>query len=282
MTKPSPQQQTVDYYQTFESRVGYKMVLGGAKHFGYYPPGVKHLSMRSALRIMEDEIGRAVGLEPGAKILDAGSGMGRVATYLAKNFGYQVEGIDLLDFNVAEAKRFAAKHGVSDAARFQIGDYGHLPYPDNSFDAVYTIETFVHAPDFRAVYAEFKRVLKPGGRLVQHEYTLSPPAQMTAAERESFRSVTEASAMHALPEFTHGSFPGHLSAAGFENPRVIDLTDRIEPMVRRFHHLAWLPYHLRRLTAADPKRYVNVQASVEWYRHYKHFRYVEITASKPG
>ncbi len=280
MAIPSAKQRIVDYYHTRESLWGYPLVLGGAKHFGYYPPEVRGLSMRQALRVMEEVMGRTIGLPPGSWVLDAGSGMGRVATYLAKHFDYDMEGIDLLDFNVAESKRFAAKHGVAGRTKFQIGDYSKLPFPDNSLDAVYTIETFVHAPDFRATLAEFRRVLKPGGRLVHFEYTITPLGEMEPEAARVYRAVIDGTAMFALTEFTHDSFPGHLTSAGFSEPTSTDITDRMMPMWRRFSQLATVPYAILRRTGVSESRYINSMSGVEWYRHRRHFRYNIVTARK--
>jgi ubiquinone/menaquinone biosynthesis C-methylase UbiE len=276
-----PKQRIIDYYHTRESLWGYPLVLGGAKHFGYYPPEVAGLSMRQALRIMEDVMGRTIGLPPSAKVLDAGSGMGRVAVYLAKHFGYQVEGIDLLEFNVNEARRFSKRSNAGGRTNFHAGDYSRLPFADRTFDAVYTMETLVHAPDFRATLAEFRRVLKPGGRLVLFEYTITPYADMEPGARRSYQAVIEGTAMHALPEFAHDSFPGHLSASGFTNPVVIDATDRMLPMWRRFNQLAMVPYTVLKRTGVHQSRYINTVFSIEWFRYRQHFRYNLVTARKP-
>jgi SAM-dependent methyltransferase len=277
----SPKQRIIDYYRGRESLWGYPLVLGGAKHLGYYPPQVQGLSMRQALRIMEDVMGRTVGLPSGSRVLDAGSGMGRVATYLAKHFGYRVEGIDLLDFNVLEAKRYAAKYGVNGLTNFQVGDYTELPFENNSLDAVYTIETFVHTPDVMGSHREFLRVLKPGGKLVHFEYSITPLQEMTQEARASYHDVIEGSAMHALPHLVHGSYPGHLAAAGFEGVVVADVTDRIAPIWRRFNQLATLPYSVLIRTNVPRHKYANTIAAVEWYRHWQHFRYNIVTARRP-
>lgn len=47
-----------------------------------------------------------------------------------------------------------------------------MPFPDNSFDAVYAIEATVHAPSLALVYAEIFRVLKPGGRFGVYEWVM--------------------------------------------------------------------------------------------------------------
>jgi sterol 24-C-methyltransferase len=49
----------------------------------------------------------------------------------------------------------------------------HIPFPDNSFDAVYAIEATVHAPSLQGVYSEIFRVLKPGGVFGVYEWLMT-------------------------------------------------------------------------------------------------------------
>ena len=108
---------------------------------------------------------RLAGAEPGAAILDAPCGFGRHAVVLAWE-GYRVDGIDLSEVQLAEARRRA---GEGEWPRFRQGDFRELPYEDGSFDVVLNLFTSLgyagDAEDRRAV-REFRRVLRPGGRLV--------------------------------------------------------------------------------------------------------------------
>lgn len=250
-------------------------MLGGTKHFGYYPPGAG-ISMKQSMRNMEQQMGLALNLKPGAKVLDAGCGEGFVARYLSKHFSLEVEGVDILDFNIARAKR--RSQGM-DRVRFKLMDYAKLSYTNGSFDGLYTMETLVHAPDFTAALREFHRVLKPGGRLVLFEYSLPPQKQLAPHKREIFRQIIEGSGMWSLPYFEHGSFPAHLAAAGFSDIKVKDITARMLPMAKRFHQLAWLPYQLVKLLGSQ-KHFTNTLSGVELWRHRKDFRYNIITARK--
>lgn len=91
--------------------------------------------------------------------LDAACGTGRHAAHLAK-LGHDVIGVDsspeMLD--VARAK--------VPSGRFLLGELASLPVPDGRADVVVCALALSHVPDLRPVFAEFARVLRPGGQLV--------------------------------------------------------------------------------------------------------------------
>ena len=66
----------VGYDRSPESRLAYRLLLGGTKHFGWCPEGAGRLSMTAAIRRVEDELGRTLALPPGSRVLDAGCGEG--------------------------------------------------------------------------------------------------------------------------------------------------------------------------------------------------------------
>jgi ubiquinone/menaquinone biosynthesis C-methylase UbiE len=76
------------------------------------------------------------------------------------------EGIDLTEAMLKRAERRAAASG-SDNYRLRIGDAYDLDFPDESFDVLVNNYMFDLLPqqDFATVLDEFKRVLRPGGRL---------------------------------------------------------------------------------------------------------------------
>jgi sterol 24-C-methyltransferase len=279
MDPGSPQRQVVDYYRRLESRVTYALLLGGTRHFGWYPPGSEGLPMRVALRLMEDRLGRALDLPAGALVLDAGCGRGAVALHLAAAFGLQVEGVDILAGDVRRAARDAVRHGGQGRARFQVMDYHRLRFPDGHFDGAYTMETLVHAADSQAVLRELHRVLKPGGRLALFEYSIAPRERLTARQRRLFDAIAAGSAMHGLPGFVHGRFPALLHATGFADVEVQDASERMRPMLRRLARLLWLPYQLSRPFGMQ-RRLVNAMAAVEADRHPAVWRYNLVTAAR--
>ncbi len=271
----------VAYYRSIESRFGYR-VLKGVKHFGYYPSDKPDISMSHAQMLMNAQLALRLDLPNGSKVLDAGCGEGNVALYMAKNHGMNVEGIDLLDFNVTNAKKTALSQGITDMTKFQVGTYMNLPFADNYFDAVYTMETLVHAPDYKKALTEFYRVLKPGGKLVLFEYTIIAdndvkPLQQKAIKR--IKQINRVAAMPAFNEFTFGSMPAKLSAAGFKKAATTDITPRMLPLLKKFHDKAKFIYIMSRLLHLE-NHLINGMSAVEFYENQDLWKYEISTAIK--
>lgn len=65
-----------------------------------------------------------------------------------------------------EIGREAARKDNIENMSFVLGDVVELPFPDNSFDIVFSRLAFHHFPEIEKPFLEMKRVLKPGGRLI--------------------------------------------------------------------------------------------------------------------
>lgn len=102
---------------------------------------------------------RRLGGEP--RLLDFGSGSGFYALSFAK-IGYRVEGFDISEESVAQARRAAEKYGLADRVSFRVGVAEQLDYDDGSFDVVVGID-ILHHVEIGAAIREARRVLKPGG-----------------------------------------------------------------------------------------------------------------------
>jgi sarcosine/dimethylglycine N-methyltransferase len=116
-----------------------------------------------------EQLAQIAGIERGATILDAGSGLGGPSRYLASTYGCRVIGVDLTPSFVAVAQLLAQRTGLNTLVSYQIGDLLALPFPDSCFDAVWTQHVVMNIPDRERVYREFRRVLKPGGKLAFYD-----------------------------------------------------------------------------------------------------------------
>src|SRR5215207_621802 len=103
-------------------------------------------------------------LAPWARVLEAGSGPGRLAIKLAELApDIQVTGVDVTPEMVEKANSLATNSGVADRVEFRVGDVASLPFPDASFDVVVSTFSLHHWPNPAKGLEEIYRVLRPGG-----------------------------------------------------------------------------------------------------------------------
>jgi arsenite methyltransferase len=116
------------------------------------------------LRLTE-ELASLLGLAPGKTVLDAASGKGTTALFLAETFGCNVVAVDLSEKNIQDASEAAAARNLGHLVEFRLADAEALPFEDVSLDAILCECAFCTFPDKQAAASEFGRVLKPGGRV---------------------------------------------------------------------------------------------------------------------
>ncbi|MEO8275423.1 MAG: class I SAM-dependent methyltransferase [Thermoanaerobaculia bacterium] len=78
--------------------------------------------------------------------------------------GAETYGLDLSNVVAHQARRNTAQAGQP--VRLMRADIRELPFPDNSFDAVYTMGTIEHIDEYVQAIDEVRRVLRPGGRAI--------------------------------------------------------------------------------------------------------------------
>jgi SAM-dependent methyltransferase len=99
--------------------------------------------------------------------LEVGCGSGGPALFLAREIGARVTGVDVDEHGVAQANRMAQALDLAERAAFQRADASQpLPFADETFDAIICIDAINHLPDRLAVLREWRRMLKPDGRLL--------------------------------------------------------------------------------------------------------------------
>jgi arsenite methyltransferase len=114
---------------------------------------------------LTERLGVMLRLSPDSVVLDAASGKGTSARFLAQRFGSTVVGVDLSHDNVACATAEAERLRLADRLRFRVGDAERLPVDDSTVDAIVCECAFCTFPDKPQAAREFARVLKPQGRV---------------------------------------------------------------------------------------------------------------------
>lgn len=118
----------------------------------------------------------AVGAEH--TVLDVGCGLGGTGRYLAAKHGANVVGVDLTDAYCALATELSALVGLSGRTRFQHASALDLPFPDASFDMVWTEHAQMNIADKGRFYGEAVRVLRPGGTFAFHDIFKGPAGDL--------------------------------------------------------------------------------------------------------
>lgn len=115
-----------------------------------------------------------VAYPKGGLALDVGTGTGELALELARQGARAVIGVDFVREMLEVGRAKVVQHRLSDRVSFVVGDAQRLPFPDGSFDCVTNGFLLRNVADLKVTFAEFQRVLKPGGRLVCLEITHPP------------------------------------------------------------------------------------------------------------
>jgi SAM-dependent methyltransferase len=149
----------------------------------------------------------------GKDVLDFGSGKGSLTFFLAQKGPRRIVGLDLhgpsLEVCREEARRLTLPAGT--ALEFVQGGVAGMPLPDASFDTLTAFDCVEHVMDPAAIFREWHRVLRPGGRALIEWFPFRGPwgphmeslvpipwAHVVFGERAMFRAAER---IYDLPEY---------------------------------------------------------------------------------
>ncbi|MFD5075570.1 SAM-dependent methyltransferase [Streptomyces sp. NPDC058371] len=131
---------------------------------GYDPGWLVGLDMGpNPLWLLED-LARDLELRPGMRVLDLGSGKGATSVFLAKEYGVQVVAADWW-VAAEEAARVFAEAGVGGQVEAVRAEAHALPFEEESFDAIVSIDAFEYFGTADGYLPQLLRFLRPGGQL---------------------------------------------------------------------------------------------------------------------
>ena len=174
------------------------------------------------------ELARSLNVSADSRVLDIGSGLGGPARTLVETYGCHVTGIDLTQAFCEAATTLSDWVGLGDRVSFRQGDATSLPFADGQFDAAMTIHVAMNIARKDKVYAEAKRVLRPGAGFAIYDILQGEGGDVLFpvpwAREPSISHLATPDAMQSL-----------LANAGF---KMVDVQDSTEEGQRWFEAMA--------------------------------------------
>ncbi|MFJ2257499.1 class I SAM-dependent methyltransferase [Streptomyces sp. NPDC087844] len=209
----------------------YEIVLGPSMVYScaYWeaPDGTLEDAQRDKLGL----IARKLDLKPGMRLLDVGCGWGSMAIHAAREYGVSVVGVTLSQEQATYARKRVAEEGLTDRVEIRVQDYRDVG--DGPYDAISSIGMAEHVGGER--YLEYARdlftLLKPGGRLLNHQIGRRPWRDEGAYEIDEFIDA------YVFPDgelAPIGETVTQLEGAGFEVRDVESIREHYALTLRRW------------------------------------------------
>ncbi|MGW1992412.1 class I SAM-dependent methyltransferase [Embleya sp. NPDC001921] len=191
----------------------YALILGPSMVYSCAYWDRPDASLEDAQRAKLDLICRKLALGPGMRLLDVGCGWGSMAMHAAEHYGVQAVGITISREQADLARKRVSEAGLTGRVEIRIQDYRE--HADGPYDAISSIGMAEHVGRirFREYADSLYELLRPGGRLLNHQIARRP------APNEAAYHVDEFIDRYVFPDgelVPVGSTVSVLEEAGFE------------------------------------------------------------------
>lgn len=142
-------------------------VWGEHMHHGYYIPENRTDHVQAQIDLIDQVLKWAnVSSSSTRRVVDVGCGIGGSSRHIAKKYSCRASGITLSPYQAQRGNELAEEQGLKDSVDFQVADALEMPFEDDSFDLVWSLESGEHMPDKPQFVHELVRVAAPGGRIL--------------------------------------------------------------------------------------------------------------------
>jgi SAM-dependent methyltransferase len=142
------------------------LLLGGACERGERPARAPDVIYKPTPQPIVEKMLELAEVKPGDVVYDLGSGDGRIPITVAKKYGARAYGWDIDPKLVRESRENAAREHIENLATFEVGDLFELDL--SKADVV----TLYLRPELNAKLIPQLEKLKPGSRIVSHEFAM--------------------------------------------------------------------------------------------------------------
>jgi sarcosine/dimethylglycine N-methyltransferase len=154
-----------NYYNSNDADNFYFHVWGGEDiHIGLYEEGdsIAEASQKTD-QFMADCLNK---LGVNSHVLDLGSGYGGAARFLAQNYHCRVTCLNLSEVENERNRQKNRMAKLEHLIRVEAGSFEEVPFPEDTFDVIWSQDALLHSGSRQSVLEEMQRVLRPGGELV--------------------------------------------------------------------------------------------------------------------
>ncbi|MGD1172922.1 class I SAM-dependent methyltransferase [Mycobacterium seoulense] len=184
-------------------------------------------------------------------VLDAGSGVGGTARYVADRYGCEVTAVDLTD-EYCETNRWLNRLvGLDGLISVHRADVTELPFADATFDVAISQHVQMNIADKARLYAEARRVLQEGGRLALWDIMIGDGAPLEYPLPWADHPIRS----HLV---TPNDLRATIESAGFAVEHWKDLTDEAASMMRALLSQPANPLGLHAFVTDFPRKVENL------------------------
>ncbi len=209
-----------EYYDSNDAHNFYYRIWGGEDlHLGIYKTRDEDIFTASR-RTIDRMASYADKIDENTKIIDIGGGFSGSARYLAKKFGCHVTVLNLSETENQRGRKMNKEQGLDHLIDVIDGSFENIPFPDASFDIVWSEDAILHSEDRKKVVEEVSRVLKPDG-----EFIFTDPMQSNDCNEEELKPIYERINLSTLgsPKFYRDA----ATEFGLKEEHFEDLSDQL-------------------------------------------------------